>query len=37
LREVEKEASTLHFSLPCKGRCQDVMDEEDEAMPELVC
>jgi hypothetical protein len=34
LRESEKEASTLHFNLPCNGRCQDVVNEEVEAMSE---
>jgi hypothetical protein len=37
LRELEKEASTLHFSLPCKGRCQAIADEEDDAMLGWVC
>jgi hypothetical protein len=33
-REFEKEASTLHFSLPCRGRCQTEGGEEDDAIPE---
>jgi hypothetical protein len=29
-RELEKEASILHFNLPDKGRCQTVSVEADE-------
>jgi hypothetical protein len=31
-RELEKEASTLHFSLSCRERCQAEADDGDDAM-----
>jgi hypothetical protein len=38
LRDSEKEASMLHFSLPGRGRCHAVVDDDEEAVScEALC